>query len=293
MGCGQSKSKVAVYANDEERETMETLELFGFSVNDIAQLIRIFDSDSNIPYGDLLQRLGLPDTVGMKYMYKRTKKTMKETITFRNFCVCSWLYLTRSQEQLASMYFDAYDERNSGELESKSIFRLVYDMYGDKDLDFKADELLQEVDRDREETLTKYEFMNHVYKYKSILKPLYAMQRAVQEKVLGYAYWTAQTNVAPRIMLDPSIGVLFKALPTGEYYYRERVSRYPSLAKVNSYRKAKRKTSVDLEEQRPVPRVNYAPRRKSSLLENLGVGEGEVVQRRKSAEFKNAPQRGQ
>lgn len=38
------------------------------------------------------------------------------------------------------------------------------------------DELLNEVEADKEETLTKFEFMNHVYKYKSMMKPLFAYQ---------------------------------------------------------------------------------------------------------------------
>ena len=38
------------------------------------------------------------------------------------------------------------------------------------------DELLSEVEADKEETLTKFEFMNHVYKYKSMMKPLFSYQ---------------------------------------------------------------------------------------------------------------------
>ena len=42
--------------------------------------------------------------------------------------------------------------------------------------DYKVDELLNEVEADKTETITKFEFMNHVYKYKSMMKPLFAYQ---------------------------------------------------------------------------------------------------------------------
>ena len=35
---------------------------------------------------------------------------------------------------------------------------------------------MNELEADKEETLTKFEFMNHVYKYKSMMKPLFAYQ---------------------------------------------------------------------------------------------------------------------
>jgi hypothetical protein len=43
------------------------------------------------------------------------------------------------------MFFDAYDEYRSGELASKNIFRLIYDLYASEEVDFKAGELLKEV----------------------------------------------------------------------------------------------------------------------------------------------------
>jgi hypothetical protein len=32
------------------------------------------------------------------------------------------------------MLFDAYDDHKNGEMEGKMVFRLVYDLYGDKEL---------------------------------------------------------------------------------------------------------------------------------------------------------------
>lgn len=47
------------------------------------------------------------------------------------------MYATRSQEQLASMCFDAYLEIQKDELDSRGIFRLIYDLYGNKEIDYK------------------------------------------------------------------------------------------------------------------------------------------------------------
>lgn len=78
---------------------------------------------------------------------------------------------------------------------------------------------------------------------------------------------------------------LFKPLPTMDYYRRPRVSRFPTLARVNSYMKKKKRNSIDrlqsLEsggEGGPVTPMKtvYAVRRKSSVLETIGGGGGEI-----------------
>jgi hypothetical protein len=77
---------------------------------------------------------------------------------------------------------------------------------------------------------------------------------------------------------DPDVEALFKELPSLVYFNRERISRFPSLARVNSYHKGKRRTSVDIPGQDGSPaKPQYAARRKSSVLEAAGiVGEGEI-----------------
>lgn len=140
-------------------------------------------------------------------------------------------------------------------------------------LDNRAAELLKEVERDNEETLTKYEFMNHCYKYRSILRPLYELQRSVQDRVLGYSYWV---SAAPRLLAERAVAEMFKPLPSIDYNYRERVSRYPSLAIANSYRKQRRLSVGEGDEEKAeLLHKTMQARRKSSILEQLAGG-GEV-----------------
>ena len=250
MGCPNSRVVVGATNNEEEKRTMEALDLLGFNLDQTVFLVKTFDKcdkdeEGLTSYSEVLFHLGLPNITGFKYFYTRTKGNLPDRISFRNFCLNTWILLTRNQEQLVSMYFEAYDENSTGELEAKMIFRCIYDLYGSGDVDFKADELLQEVNLDKEETITKNEFMHHCHKYRSILKPLYELQKKVQERILGVAYWSKQSERAGHVLQQPEVARLFKKLPSNEYYKRERVSRLASFAIVNSYNKMKRRPSME------------------------------------------------
>lgn len=86
-------------------------------------------------------------------------------------------------------------------------------------------------------------------------------------------------------MRDPDVERLFKPLPSLEYHRRPRVSRLPTLARVNSYMKKKKRNSIDRLQSLEAGgeggvaapgKTVFAVRRKSSVLESLGGGGGEI-----------------
>jgi hypothetical protein len=92
-----------------------------------------------------------------------------------------------------------------------------------------------------------------------------------------------------RLLHDPDVQNLFKELPPQEYHGRERISRYPTLARVNSYMKVRRRHSDETGSIVLTGGVLTAAKRKSSMLEILAGGgeprrrstiDASIVQRR-------------
>lgn len=86
MGCFESR--IAVYAEEEEQETNNALQLLGFSIDDTLRFIKVFDKceqvDKKVTYQSALKALGMPDCAGSRYFLRRTRTNFKETIIFRN-----------------------------------------------------------------------------------------------------------------------------------------------------------------------------------------------------------------
>lgn len=108
-------------------------------------------------------------------------------ITFREFVLASWNFLSLNKHGIALLTFDLYAGKN-GKLSKDGITKILQDVYGSNSNTPMAVNVLQNI-QVIEKDLSKAEFSAFCTKEKNFLYPAFSMQQKIRTHICGQMYW--------------------------------------------------------------------------------------------------------
>jgi Ca2+-binding EF-hand superfamily protein len=170
---------------------------------DVFRLVRYykqidFDTNGTIDRKELMGFLDQADTGFVKRMFSMFDEDYDNNISFKEFVVGSWNYLTISSSSLPIFTFDLYDHDGSGVIELKEVMIMMRDLYGDQ---FESNESAKTIITElttaaKAETNDKSNvclrskgFQEFCKAHPELLKPASDFQGYLRKKICGRKFW--------------------------------------------------------------------------------------------------------
>ena len=168
----------------------------GLSWSDVDRLHSCFnafdlDKDDNIGHEELLALLGADLSEFSKDLLRVADDDDNGQVDFVEFIVVTTKLCTATEESLCRFAFRMVDKDMSGVLGHDEIMELVSVIYGNAD---RTANLLEVADIDRSGTLSIGEFINFATTQKSIVHPIFKLQKRLKKKVVGEKFWNDRTK---------------------------------------------------------------------------------------------------
>ena len=96
---------------------------------------------------------------------------------------------------LVKFAFDMFDTDNSGTIEKAEVYELITMVYGRKDVDRRARDILKVIDEDGSGTISLEEFSIMEKLARSLLFPIFNLQQQMSIKIYGESFWERQGNI--------------------------------------------------------------------------------------------------
>jgi Ca2+-binding EF-hand superfamily protein len=176
----------------------------GMQPVDVFRLSRYFkmmdgDLNGSIDRKELLAFLKQSENGFVKRMFSMLDQDYDNIISFKEFVVGCWNYLTMSKISLPFFTFDLYDHDCSGFIELKEIMMMMRDLYGDSfETNDSGKQMLAELTnaaKDQNKTSSKVilgpkEFQNFCLKHPELVKPSSSFQELLRKKICGRKFWS-------------------------------------------------------------------------------------------------------
>lgn len=122
-------------------------------------------------------------------------KDKSMTVTFDEFVVSLWNYLSFDLQSLVWFAFQLYDTDESGYLDWAEVKALVSDVYGSGfKTNHRIQRILDVVDANGDGQISWREFQDFNRRYPMILFPAFTMQQDLRRRVFGESYWKRKSK---------------------------------------------------------------------------------------------------
>lgn len=128
------------------------------------------------------------------------------SISFHEFILAIWNYLSLDMNSLASFSFRLFDTDNSKLMEKGEIEAMIGCVYGTGvGNNERVQKVIDKMEPANGESITSAEFVNFSRQYPLLLYPAFAMQNILRRHIFGDAYWDAVSADRARNMADKTI----------------------------------------------------------------------------------------
>ncbi|CAE7228529.1 CNB1 [Symbiodinium sp. KB8] len=161
----------------------------GTGVVDLDEFYRFFKLERS-PFADRVFSIMGEPFVASRRLTNRENDDASGEISFREFVVCLWNYLSLDIKSLMRFCFDLFDQDLSGYLDIAEMHELLREVYGDSfETNGRLKHLMEELDANGDGRLSFEEFKGMNLAYPSMLFPAFRIQQLMRDKVFGAAFW--------------------------------------------------------------------------------------------------------
>lgn len=97
-------------------------------------------------------------------------------IIFYQFALNVWNYCVKGKSSIAEFAFDIFDTDNNQSLNEDEIIDMVCTIYGDKNLEQHVFNTIKKMDKNKDNRISKKEFVQNAAAFPALLFPAYKMQ---------------------------------------------------------------------------------------------------------------------
>lgn len=203
---------------------VDDFKLLGLTDVDIEAFFEVFYSlnpdklTRTINMYRMLDGLGLSDFdyVACKLFSKETSSTeeIEATLSFREFLLYSWRFLTLNRKELKEYSFSLYDEKGCGLLTTKTVLSGILLVYNNNTQDYQHESHIFDMCHIIEETPTcaidlPY-YMKIIDELSMFVQPLFTIQQKMREVLLGHRFWQLREVQSVRLKRSFQVQHLFE-----------------------------------------------------------------------------------
>mmetsp|Transcript_5141 Transcript_5141/g.5265 ORF Transcript_5141/g.5265 Transcript_5141/m.5265 type:complete len:470 (-) Transcript_5141:31-1440(-) len=181
------------------QEATDLLKSLSLSSSDLDILFTAFadidaDDSGTIRFDELFAYFRIEPTKFNETVFGYCDVDHRGYLTFLDFVIGIWLYLTVDQNELGGYAFILFDIDYTGVLDSEEILNLIHVIHNKTTIQSKA--ILQVVDqlKGSKEVFSCEKFQNWTRTHYSLLEPAQTLQINLRKNLIGEAYWLQKTK---------------------------------------------------------------------------------------------------
>lgn len=192
-------------------ESFEYLQSLGLKLDDLNFLFTAFsdidaDGSNTIRFDELFGYLSIDDTPCNKKIFNFLTNKKEIYLTFLEFCVVTWNFLTVSENDMGRFTFVLFDEDNSGFLQAMEVVNLIKTIYPNHEKYRAVSELISKVYQGNRDNFSLNDFAKWTKDHLSLLQPLMTLQAHIKKQIIGDSFWnylaTVRMDLESKNILD-------------------------------------------------------------------------------------------
>lgn len=186
----------------------------GLKKLDVVQLLKIFMGffptsapRTTIRVNHFLQHFELESNALCHKILKIESPRRGYALTFRQFVIYMWEFLTMSVQEIHSFSFDLLNISGSGRLEMPEVARIATHFLPNPHSCSQQKEMIARilVSEDSNKSMNKHEFLTMVQKYPVLVFPVFAVQEKLRTVILGESFWLGKESAAIQLKKMPHV----------------------------------------------------------------------------------------
>jgi Ca2+-binding EF-hand superfamily protein len=199
MGGGGTKQFVVNFrVEGQGEEILDVSRQLGLTENELNQYWTAFckidkDSRGQVTIDDFHSFYRIDETLFSKKVFSLMDTDGSGLISFHEFVLSIWSYLSLDLDSLAKFSFQLYDNDNSNYMEMNEVNAMITWVYGSTDLNSndRLGKILEKMESSSQNRVSLNEFVNYSKQYPLLLYPAFMMQSVLRRGIFGEAYWDA------------------------------------------------------------------------------------------------------
>ena len=228
MGVCVSNSKVAIiqpstqYSKGRDVfysvETLKEYELLGLSEMDVEHFVDVFlvlkpdEVTVTVPIKNIVYLLDIESSSHVMALVFNKLASVKSNagLTFREFVVFSWKFLSMSNTELIDFAFDCLSVgAESGLMTNKSLLAGVIAVHGDYSQNYSCESsiyhLMKLINESENGSLDRSVFRDTVRHIAALVMPIFSAYSKMREAIFGIRFWQLREVQAVRIKREPAV----------------------------------------------------------------------------------------
>lgn len=218
MGSGQTKTFVVNFRIEGQgEEILELSRQLNLTENELNIYWTAFNKiDKNttgqISIDDFHLYYKLEQTPFSKKIFSLMDSDSSGQISFHEFILSIWSYLSLDIDSLAKFSFKLYDYDNSNYMEYNEVIAMINCVYGSSSIDSneRLIKILEKLENTELNRITLDQFVLYSKQYPLLLYPAFMMQSVLRRGIFGEAYWDGIAAERARKELDKPIFDILK-----------------------------------------------------------------------------------
>ena len=218
MGGGSTKTFVVNFrVEGQGEEILEVSRQLNLSENEINQYWTAFckidkNTRGQITIDDFHSYYHLELTPFSKKVFSLMDSDSSGEISFHEFILSIWSYLSLDFDSLAKFSFKLYDYDCSNYMEYNEVLAMISCVYGSSTLDTRdrLSKILEKLENTELNRISLDQFVMYSKQYPLLLYPAFMMQSVLRRGIFGEAYWDAITADRAKSELEKPIFDILK-----------------------------------------------------------------------------------
>lgn len=200
MGCTVSYSytvdQTIVGRNQDCTDLLISLSLEQADLNILFTAFTDIDADDSgtIRYDELFAYFHIEPTKFNETVFGYCDIDHRGYLTFLDFVIGIWLFLTVDQHELGGYAFILFDMDCTGSLDSEEIINLIHIIHNKTTIQSQATLVVLEQLKQSKEVFTCEKFQYWTRTHLSLLEPIQTLQLNLRKNLIGNSYWDAKTE---------------------------------------------------------------------------------------------------